>query len=158
MDRLNRCVECKHEGLQDAKETHTREVAGHTFQAEVAVLACPSCGMTYCHASAVGEFDLQIAAWLARHGVSSSEAFQFMRRVLGLKGAELAALLDIEQETLSRWGKGHRPPDKKAVSILGSMLLDRMEGHDRTLQRLQALQNPPTSETHVSLTLAPTAA
>lgn len=158
MDELNRCVECKHEGLQEARETVTRTVAGHTFQAELDVLTCPSCDMTYYHADTVGAFDLQVAAWLAEHGVGGSEAFQFMRRVLGIKGAELAGLLDITPETLSRWGKGHRPPDTKALSILGSMILDRAEGHDRTLQRLRSLQAPPPAASHVELILTPASA
>lgn len=158
MGELNRCVKCKDEGLQEAQERVTRTVAGHTFQAELDLRACPSCGMTYYHADTVGAFDLQVATWLAEHDVGGSEAFQFMRLVLGLKGAELAQLLEITPETLSRWGKGHRPPDKKALSILGSMILDRAEGHDRALPRLRSLQAPPPAASHAELTLTPASA
>lgn len=158
MDRLNRCVECKQEGLQEAKETEQRTVGGHTFQAELDILVCPSCGETYCSAESLRQFEFQIAAWLAKHGIASGDAFRLMQSVLKLRGVELASLLDVTQETLSRWGKGHRPPDRKAVALLAAMIQDREEGHEKTIQRLRSLQNPPTTDTLVALSLAPSSA
>lgn len=158
MDRLNRCIECKHEGLQEGKDTEERIVGGHTFQAELDVLVCPNCGETYCSAETLRQFEFQIAAWLAKHGVASGDTFRLMQGVLRLRGLELAELLDVTPETLSRWGKGHRPPDRKAVALLAAMIQDHEEGHDKTLQRLRSLQDPPTASIYVELSLAPSAA
>lgn len=158
MSRLDRCAECKHEGLHDTKQTRTRTVAGHTFQVDLDAQTCPACGTSFYSAKTVRQYETVIAVWLARHGVHDGEAIRLMRSVLKLKGVELAALLDVAPETLSRWEKEHREPDRKATALVASMVLDRMEGNDRTLQRLRSLQNPPANETHINLTLAPEAA
>lgn len=158
MNELIRCAKCKNEELQQTKKARTRTVAGHTFQAELEVLSCPACGATYYSAQTVGEFEMAIAVWLAEQGVNDGEVVRLMRSVLKLKGLELAALLDVAPETLSRWEKEHRPPDRKATALLASMILDRKAGHDQTLQRLRSWQNPPEKASPVNLTLVPSAA
>jgi hypothetical protein len=69
-----------------------------------------------------------------------------MRKSIGLRANELVQLLDLAPETLSRWEKEHRQPDRKAMVVLGAIVLDRLQGHDVTLKRLQLLgssvQNP----------------
>lgn len=155
MDKFNRCVECKQVGLVITQQEETWTIAGHTFRANLEMLACPACGESYCSAETLQRFEMQIATWFAQHGVNHGGALRLMRSVLGLKGVELAGLLDVAPETLSRWEKEHRPPDRKATALLASMVLDRAEGHDRTLQRLRFLQEPPPAENFVDLTLAP---
>lgn len=157
MDRLNKCVECQcTEGLTDTRTSRTRTIAGLTFQAELSTQTCPNCGTNYYGASVVEAFEMGIAVWLAEHGINDGEAMRVMRSAMHLKGVELATLLDVTPETISRWEKEHRPPDRLAVATLAAMVLDRVAGHDRTLQRLRTLQNPPPTEIHVALTLAET--
>ena len=155
MNKLIRCAKCKHEDLQKTRKTRIRTVAGHTFQAELDALNCPACDATHYSAQSVETFEMAIAVWLAEQGVNDGEAIRLMRNVLKLKGLELAALLDVTPETLSRWEKEHRPPDRKATALLASMILDRKAGHDQTLQRLRSWQNPPEKASTLNLTLIP---
>ena len=146
---------CKNEGLVEIEETDTRTVAGYTFQMELEALSCPVCGETYFPLGEIGRFEKQIAVWLAEEGVSEGEAFLFMRKTLGLKAAELAELLDLAPETISRWEKGHRPPEKRSLSLVASMVLDQAEGHNRTLRRLRRSLQPPPATKEVVLSLSP---
>jgi putative zinc finger/helix-turn-helix YgiT family protein len=155
MEELTRCVACKHEGLTETLQPWSRTVAGYTFETKLEALTCPACGESYYSDKTVEAYEMGIATWLARHGIDSGEAFQFMRKTLGLRAVDLASLLDVAPETLSRWEKEHRPTDHKATALLASMVLDRVEGHDRTLQRLRSLQAPAPTENRVDLTLTP---
>jgi len=71
--------------------------------------------------------------------VLSGEAFRFMRKAAGLRAKELAELLDVTPETISRWEKEHRQPDRKAMMVLGDLVLDRLKGEETALDRLRAL-------------------
>ena len=62
-----------------------------------------------------------------------------MKKAIGFREKELAHLLDLTPETLSRWEKGHRTPDKKAMMVLGDLVLDHLEGKETTLKRLKQL-------------------
>lgn len=158
MNEIIRCAKCKHQNLQDTKKTRTRTVAGHTFQVELDAQLCSACGAIYYSSQTVEAYEMAIAVWLAEHGVNDGEAVRLMRSVLNLKGLELATLLDVAPETLSRWEKEHRAPDRKATALLASMVLDRVAGHDQTLQRLRSWQNPPENQSHIRLKLVPSAA
>lgn len=158
MEGLTRCVECNHEGLEETRQPRSRTLAGRTFQVELPAQTCPACGTSYYSNEMVAAYEMSLAIWLARHGINDGGAFRLMRSVLGLKGLELAGLLDVAPETLCRWEKGHRPPDRKATALLASMVLDRAEGHDRTLKRLRSLQEEPSPQDVVNLELVFSAA
>ena len=142
MNTLTRCISCTNQTLVTQKQQHTLTVSNYTFEAALPVIHCNSCSENYWDGQAIERFELMVAAWLAKEGVSSGESFKFMRKVLGLRAVELANLLDVAPETLSRWEQGHRSADRKALSILGSLVIDQLEGHHTTLDRLQALQKP----------------
>jgi DNA-binding transcriptional regulator YiaG len=118
------------------------EVAGKTFTAILPITKCVNCGATYISHDALGVLELGTAAELARHGEVSAEAFGFMRRVLGMKASELAELLDVTYETISRWEHGHQPVERRAAALLSAMVLDRVEGRSTILEQLQALLKP----------------
>ena len=62
-----------------------------------------------------------IAAELAQTGPANADTFRFMRRAVRIKSADLAELLGVSVETLSRWENGHREPDRAAwVALSGS--------------------------------------
>jgi DNA-binding transcriptional regulator YiaG len=133
-------------------ETLRLKVAGYTFRASQTVLYCLSCCQIQWPPSTVETFRLQIASWLAKRSVQSGHAFKFMRKSLGLKAVELSRLLSLAPETVSRWERGHRQCDARAITLLGTMVMDRLEGHDQTMERLRALQEPAPSHSVVDLT------
>ena len=155
MRKLQRCPSCKSRNLQKVKEEDMREVAGYTFKASLLVNECSSCSERFYSLEELGKFDKEIAGWFAKEGILSGEAFRFMRKAIGFRAKELAHLLDLTPETLSRWEKGHRIPDKKAMMVLGDLVLDHLEGKETTLKRLKRLGSSlrTTEEIDVDLSL-----
>jgi DNA-binding XRE family transcriptional regulator len=120
---MKRCYKCKGETLAETKVEERIEVAGKTFTASVLAIKCAACGELYYPGPVL-------------------ESFGFMRRALGLKAVELAELLDVTHETVSRWEHGHQPVERRAVALLSAMVLDRLEGQTTTLDRLKTLLKP----------------
>lgn len=152
MNPPKRCPSCKGKEFQELRQKDEREVAGYTFGAELKVYQCLSCPESLFALSEVGKFDLEIAGWLARQGVLSGEAFRFMRKAIGLRAKEVAQLLDLTPETVSRWEKERRLPDRKAMMVMGTLVLDRLNGEDITLKRLRTLGSSPQENAPIDLT------
>jgi transcriptional regulator with XRE-family HTH domain len=74
--------------------------------------------------------------------LTCSETFKFMRKALGLRAVDIAELLDVAAETLSRWETGQRPVDRASWIAVSAMVLDKLEGRTTTLDRLKALLEP----------------
>jgi putative zinc finger/helix-turn-helix YgiT family protein len=139
---MKRCYECKSKKLVATKVELSRTIAGRTFKAKVKATRCAECGERTYAGDDLGAFDLAVAGELARHGQVSAEAFSFTRRALGMRALELAELLDVTNETISRWEHGKQSLDRRAVALLASIVLDRLEGRTTTLDRLKALLKP----------------
>jgi len=122
-------------------EREVRSVAGHTFVADMPANIC-GCGESVIDYAPLHRFNLAIAGKLAELGASSGEAFKFMRKAIGMKAADLAALLHVVPETVSRWETGQRNVDYGAMVVLGAIALDQLEGRTRTLDLLRALREP----------------
>lgn len=151
MVELTRCIECGSDRLESSTETETRVVDGRTFTADLPAQKCAACGEVYFDLSVLGTFDRLIAGKLAEAGASSGEAFRFMRKTIGMRAAELAELLAVAPETISRWENGQRDVDRGAIVTLGSLVLDRIEGRSTTLDRLRALREPPRPAETIAL-------
>ena len=67
-----------------------------------------------------------------------------MRRVLGAKAVDVAELFGVTPETISRWETGRVPFDRAAWITLGTIVLDRLEGSEVTIDRLRAAATPNT--------------
>jgi transcriptional regulator with XRE-family HTH domain len=76
------------------------------------------------------------------HGASDGAAFKFMRKAIGMKATDLAALLGVAAETISRWETGQREVDRTALAALAGLVVDELEGHTKVISILRALQNP----------------
>jgi putative zinc finger/helix-turn-helix YgiT family protein len=139
MNQPKHCPSCKGRDFTEEKLEETREVSGYTFTAYLSVYKCVSCSETLFHLEEIGKFEREISGWLAKEGILSGEAFRFMRKTTGIRAKELARLLDLTPETLSRWEKGHRLPDKKAMMVMGALVLDSLKGEETTMKRLQRL-------------------
>ncbi len=119
-----------------------RPVGAHVFKGEVVAPTCSSCGEVFYAAETVEKFELAIAQTLAERGMVSGPAFQFMRRTLGLRAVDLAELLDVAPETISRWEAGARDVDRAAWTALAGLVMDRAEGRDRVISILRTLGKP----------------
>jgi DNA-binding transcriptional regulator YiaG len=90
--------------------------------------------------------DLTIAAWLAEHGHVHPEAFRFMRKALGLQASQLADLLGVTRESVSRWENGKHEIPRGVFLLLGVLVAHELEGGS-TVERImgwtQAPEAPP---------------
>jgi len=137
-----RCFNCKSTDLHEVEYEDSLSVAGHNFTRTLPAARCAKCGEQTISGEAIGTFEVEVAAELARHGEASAESFCFMRRALGVKALDLADLLDVTPETVSRWEHDRQRIDRGAAALLSAMVLDRIEGHTKTLDRLRALREP----------------
>lgn len=134
-----RCVMCKHPTLEPGVVDETVKVGELSYTAEVPALVCPTCHESYLSAETLRRLGALVAADLAREGVGTSEAFRYMRKRLQLQAKELAALLEVSPEAISRWEHGVHQPDPKAVRLLGAMVLESLGEGPGLLRYLRSL-------------------
>jgi YgiT-type zinc finger domain-containing protein len=127
---------------QRANAEVVRTVGANTFVGEVPASTCPNCSEVYYDGQALGRFELEIACYLAEGGMVSGPAFKFMRRALGMRAVELAEMLDVAAETISRWETDDRAVDRAAWVALSGLVADRIEGRDRVIGILRAIREP----------------
>jgi len=119
--------------------------AGVAFVADVPGEACGACGANTVGYRMLKAFELAAARWLATSGLHSSEAFRFMRKALGLKAQELAALLGTTKETVSRWEHGKHAIDRPTFAVLATLVIDASKDRRSTLRkRLETMGAEPS--------------
>ena len=132
------CASCRCP-MQRAETALRERVAGRQFELKVTVESCPECGEELIGSDEVKRFELHVARELALHGPPSGEAFRFMRKALGMPAVQVARLLGLRPETVSRWERGKLQADPRSVVLLGSIVLDAVQGTSTTIDRLEAL-------------------
>jgi putative zinc finger/helix-turn-helix YgiT family protein len=151
---MRRCPICREGMLSASTERLRLTVAGRTFTEELEALRCEACGEAVLPALALERFELAAASELARSGPVTGEVFCFVRKALGLPAAELARLLDLRPETLSRWEHDRLPIDRVALALLGSAAEDRLAERPGALERLRALATSKRAPSRVTLRTA----
>jgi len=152
---MKRCTQCDSGALLvDSTAENTREVAGHLFVAFLPAKRCTSCGKVCFESVVLERFELHVAVAIAEAGVSSGQAFRYLRKSIGMRAAELAQLLDVSAETISRWETEKRNVDRGALALLGGLVRDAIEGRTSTLQQLRALHQPRPLAKTVQLDLS----
>jgi putative zinc finger/helix-turn-helix YgiT family protein len=139
---MNPCAECKCRRVRKGVVEESLTVGGVTFKAALPASICRGCGTDYVSLDDLARFELAVGAWLGDHGVRTPETFRFMRKALGLKAADLAALLDLTPETISRWENGKGTIDLGAFALLGKLIADQIAGTDDTITLLRTIRTP----------------
>ena len=137
-----RCPACRRGTLKASHAADELNVGGHQFLGSVPARKCNRCGEIFFDPVGLRAFELAVASVFASHGARSGETFRFMRKALGLKAVELAKLLDARPETLSRWETGKLKVDRRAFTILGSLVRDQVAGKTTTLETIIATRHP----------------
>lgn len=154
---MKRCS-CGSDIWSDITDELHVEIAPRTFVVPVSARACKECGRRLLPLEAAAQAELRVAAWLAEHGVRDQEAFRFMRKALGLRGVDLAELLDVTPETISRWERGALPTEQRAFALLAALVCERVEGRKGLMALLRAARQPPEGPTADPIKLPPSAA
>ncbi len=103
---------------------------------------CEGCDETYIAAEEAMRFDLRVARELGSRGAATGETFRFVRKALGMQADDLAGLLGVSAETVARWEHGERPADRAALTVLGALVADKLDGRATTMRLLRAQQAP----------------
>jgi DNA-binding transcriptional regulator YiaG len=115
-----------------------REVGERAFVASVEGRKCGACGAVSFKGTDLARFEGAVAASLAAAGEASGEAFRWMRKALDLRAIDVATLLGVTPETISRWETGRVPIDRGALALLSLMVLDNARGSAATIDALRA--------------------
>ncbi len=150
---MKRCERCKTGKLEKTVAPDSVEVGKHVFTAKVPGLKCRQCGEIYFDGPSLERFELRVAVELARAGESSGDVMRFMRKTAGLRAMELAELLGVTPETVSRWETGKQPVEHRAMAVVGALVAERLEGKTSTLDNLKALRRPRKLAREIELTL-----
>jgi putative zinc finger/helix-turn-helix YgiT family protein len=135
---MNRCVECGGPvGAGTAEDTI--RVGKARVVVTYPVRRCGKCGEEYVDGEVSRRIDLLVAARVAELGEVSGEAFRFARKALGLRAIDLAELLDVSADTISRWERGAVAVDRAALALLAAAAADALDNRTTTLDRLRAL-------------------
>jgi len=119
-----------------------RELDGRRFAAELPARRCVACGESLVRGPALLAFEHALALELARSGSVGPEGFRFLRRMAGLDGKKLAALLDVTPNQVSRWENGRKPLERRAVALVSALATERIDERPRTIALLEALAAP----------------
>ena len=136
------CRKCGGRKFHRKKRTSTFTVDGTTFRVGVPMRVCDNCGERNIAGADLQVAELKVAARLAKAGKISPDSFRFLRQALGLRSQELAQLLDVALESVSRWENGRRALDRSAWVLLATMVLEANDGSRATRDRLAALREP----------------
>ena len=136
---LEKCPSCQAKKMRPGKAELTRTLGGVTFKAKVPVERCGACKEWYVSYDDGRRFEIAVALAVANQGLDSADAFKFMRKATELLAVELAELLAVTPETVSRWETGKVPVERRALALLQALVADYADGSTATLDRLRAL-------------------
>lgn len=115
---MNKCPNCKKEKMLSPFEgpvkAHGIEVLGHGAR-------CSACGETYFELAELERHETIAAAKIVERGVRTAIEFKFVRKMTGIQANELADLLDVRPETVSRWEQGKTEIPRAAAFALGEL-------------------------------------
>lgn len=149
---MMKCTTCKG-AIRPAVVELKVKAAGHTFVADVAAGKCASCGEVFYPSALLDMVDLIIAATLVRSGERSGEVMRFVRKAIGMPAKELAELMGMSPEHVSRLETGKSPVSGNIMVLLGSMAIDMVNGKSSTREALEAMREPKKLPKKVAIAL-----
>jgi putative zinc finger/helix-turn-helix YgiT family protein len=146
MANETRCPACRRGRLTRSTANHTVKIGDvEVVFREVPVSRCSSCKETIFDGPFMERVELYAADELARSGAVSPDGFKFMRKALGLRAEDLGEMLDVSNETVSRWETGRNPITRSALAVLGALIEDQIAGRETMSELLEALKKPDAS-------------
>ena len=144
------CVSCGEKTLQRGSVRLVREVGGREYTATVQGLVCLGCGESITDIQDGERFELAIAELLSE-APPTGESFRFLRRVAGLRASDLARMLSLTGDTISRWENGKYAIDRAAFLVLGQIVRDQRRGSTGMLDLIRRAEAPRELPDHVEV-------
>jgi putative zinc finger/helix-turn-helix YgiT family protein len=111
------CPTCKKDMLRPWKGMITRM----RLDFEATGRQCGSCGETILEGDEVQRQEREIATVLVARGVRTTAEFKFVRKMAGFRANEIAELLGVRPETVSRWERGEAEISRSAAFALSEL-------------------------------------
>lgn len=137
-----KCTNCGGGKFTAGTFEQRRTIGERSFKANVPGRQCDQCDQVVLPLPALVAFEQAVAQKLVEMAASDGEAFRAVRKAAGLPSKDLAALVGVSPETVSRWENGRRPIDRGVWFIAASLLDDAVKGITVTRERLLAMQHP----------------
>ena len=150
--RLEACPNCRNSDLQSAEHTQTFRFGDSVITVKTPAMACSSCGERLIVAADVRRAEHAAARKLTEMGIQGGAVFRFLRKTAGLTGLQLADLLGVAKDTISRWENDTRPIPRAAMAVVGMLALDKINGVEDAHERLQALSREEPQEILIEVT------
>jgi putative zinc finger/helix-turn-helix YgiT family protein len=138
VNEMKKCPNCDKGTLRATEQTLHDEVNGHVFTANVIGEVCGTCGEVLIDGRDIERFELGVVGALLDAGDDSPEVFRLARKTLGLTATDLAGMLRVTAETISRWENGKHSIDSMALAILALLVRDAANGSTATQEALRA--------------------
>jgi putative zinc finger/helix-turn-helix YgiT family protein len=121
--RKKQCPECGKEMVLK-RYKHETPVGGlRAIDGTQMAFQCDACGEVEITVDQLQGYERRAAALVLRDGrVTNGAVLRFSRKALGLTQAQLAQLLGIASETVSRWENDHDPPNRPHQLAIVSLL------------------------------------
>lgn len=116
-----RCTNCRSEDMAAWQGDHHARIGQVDVTVPAAGRRCARCGESYFSTPQMAAIESAIAAALVEAGARSGEAFRFLRKEAGLKAKDVADLLDVTPDTVSRWERGVISVPRAAMAVVGAM-------------------------------------
>jgi DNA-binding transcriptional regulator YiaG len=157
---MKRCPNCKGTEIRKVRERFVdefpladRRKLQFVFE-DFPQQVCASCGERSYDVKDLSAAEDAITRELVARGVRDAAVFKHFRRTLRLKATELADLLGVTAETISRWENGHNEPERAVWATLEQLVDDHYVGSETTLARLRALSDARIPKRPIELKLA----
>lgn len=147
------CIQCGQDLAQTTREIKSPQIGAHLFTAQAPTLKCSHCGLEIVDGPSVERFEVLVAQELIESGVRTGATLRYVRKILDLRANELAELLDVKPETISRWENDKVAPDRIVLAVLGGLITDQLSHRTETIDRLRRLSEPKKLEPTVRISL-----
>ena len=151
---MKRCAMCGATRLRSENVLLTRKIAGHAFRARVPEYICDACGERFTTSEDLGSFDDAVALAVADARITTPDAVRYLRKALGMTGQELADLLGVRKESISRWENGKREIDLATFALLRQLVVERRAKERPLVDFLRRLHHPHRIAKTVTVKLA----
>jgi DNA-binding transcriptional regulator YiaG len=119
-----KCRRCGKKMGEAATLPHEIIVGGTKFVGELKGRKCASCDAAEISLNELTRFEDAVARRLAESGPVSGATLRYMRKSVPLSAVELASLLRVAPETISRWETGEREVDRAAWLVVRALVLE----------------------------------
>ena len=155
-----RCGDCGGEAIvkKGQRYHYTESGLDNVYLNNIELRVCQSCGSTTPRIPKINELHSTIGIALALiPSPLSGKELRFLRQHLGFKAREWAALLRIDESTLSRWESGEQKIGAQSDSLIRLMyirVIEEREGRmvlERVAERIAAIFDHPTEKDFVCI-------